>query len=45
MKNNRKAVIVLTHNRIPVYEGDIVKVFFSKDGTANIHWYPKSCDF
>jgi hypothetical protein len=45
MKNNRKAALFLTDNQIPVYEGDILKVFVSKDGAANIHWYPRSCDF
>jgi hypothetical protein len=34
MKNNRKAALFLTDNRIPVYEGDIVKVFISRKGVT-----------
>jgi hypothetical protein len=45
MRNNRKAALFLTDNQIPVYEGDIVKVFTSKEGKTNIHWYPRSCDY
>jgi hypothetical protein len=30
---------------IPVYEGDIVKVFVSKNGKTNIHWHPRFCDY
>ena len=45
MRNNRKAALFLTDNRIPVYEGDIIKVFISKDGKASVHWYPRSCDY
>jgi hypothetical protein len=42
MRNKRKAALFLTDNRIPVYEGDIVKVFTSKTG---VHWHPRSCDY
>jgi hypothetical protein len=45
MRNNRKAALFLTDKQIPVYEGDIIKVFISKEGTANIHWYPRCCDY
>jgi hypothetical protein len=45
MRNNRKAALFLKDNRIPVYEGDIVKVFVSKGGRTNIHWHPRSCDY
>jgi hypothetical protein len=45
MRNNRKAALFLTDKRIPVYEGDIVKVFVSKDGRTNIRWHPRSCDY
>jgi hypothetical protein len=45
MRNNRKAALFLTDNRIPVYEGDTIKVFVSKEGMTKICWYPRSCDF
>jgi hypothetical protein len=45
MRNNRKAAVFLTDDQIPVYEGDILKVFISKDGKTNIHWHPRSCDY
>ena len=45
MSNNRKAALFLTDDRIPVYEGDIIKVFTSKEGKTNIHWHPRSCDY
>jgi hypothetical protein len=45
MRNNRKAVLSLTDNRIPVYEGDMVKVFISRGGKTSIHWYPQCCDY
>jgi hypothetical protein len=45
MRNNRKAALFLTDNRIPVYEGDIVKVFTSKAGKTSVHWHPRSCDY
>jgi hypothetical protein len=34
-----------TDNRIPVYEGDIIKMLISKDDTVSVHWYPRSCDY
>jgi hypothetical protein len=45
MRNNRKAALFFTDKRIPVYEGDMVKVFFSKRGKKRVHWYPRSCDY
>ena len=45
MMNNRKAALFLTDDRIPVYEGDIVKVCTSKEGTTSIRWHPRSCDY
>jgi hypothetical protein len=45
MRNNRKAAMLLTDNQIPVYEGDIVKVFTSKESKTSIHWYPRCCDY
>jgi hypothetical protein len=45
MRNNRKAALFLTDNQIPVYEGDIVKVFVSKEGKTLVHWHPRSCDY
>jgi hypothetical protein len=45
MWNNRKAAMFLTDNRIPVYEGDILKVFVSKNGRTKVRWYPRSCDY
>jgi hypothetical protein len=45
MRNNRKAALFLTDDRIPVYEGDIVKVCTSQEGTAGVHWHPRSCDY
>ena len=45
MKNNRKATLFLTDNQIPVYEGDIIKVFTSKEGKTGVHWHPRSCDY
>jgi hypothetical protein len=45
MRNNRKAALFLTDNQIPVYEGDIVKVFVSKAGKTLVHWHPRSCDY
>jgi hypothetical protein len=45
MRNNRKAAMFLTDNRIPVYEGDIIKVFVSKSGKTSVRWYPRSCDY
>jgi hypothetical protein len=45
MRNNRKAALFLTDNQIPVYEGDIVKVFVSKEGKISVHWHPRSCDY
>jgi hypothetical protein len=45
MRNNRKAALFLTDNRMPVYEGDIVKVFVSKEGKISVHWHPRSCDY
>jgi hypothetical protein len=45
MRNNRKAALFLTDNRMPVYEGDIVKVFVSKGGRTNIHWHPRFCNY
>jgi hypothetical protein len=45
MENNRKAALFLTDDRIPVYEGDIVKVFISKEGKTSVRWHPRSCDF
>jgi hypothetical protein len=45
MKNNRKAALFLTDNRIPVYEGDMVKALVSKEGKTSIHWSPRCCDY
>jgi hypothetical protein len=45
MRNNRKAALFLTEDHIPVYEGDIIKVFISKEGAASVHWHPRSCDY
>jgi hypothetical protein len=45
MRNNRKAALFLTDNQIPVYEGDIIKVFISKEDRTGIHWYPRCCDY
>jgi hypothetical protein len=45
MRNNRKAAMFLTDRRIPIYEGDIVKVFISKAGKTIVHWHPRSCDY
>ena len=45
MRNNRKAALFLTDDRIPVYEGDIIKVFTSKEGKTGVHWHPRSCDY
>jgi hypothetical protein len=45
MRNNRKADMFLTDNQLPVYEGDMVKVFISKEGKISVHWYPRSRDF
>jgi hypothetical protein len=36
MRNNRKAAFFFTDNRIPVYEGDMVKVLISKEGKTSI---------
>jgi hypothetical protein len=45
MRNNRKAALFLTDNRIPVYEGDMVKVLISKEGKTSVHWYPRCCEY
>jgi hypothetical protein len=45
MRNNRKAALFFTDKRMPVYEGDMIKVFFSKKGKRSVRWYPRSCDY
>jgi hypothetical protein len=45
MRENRKALMFLTDDRIAVYEGDIITEFISGKGDVIIRWYPKSCDF
>jgi hypothetical protein len=44
MRDSRKAVLFLADNRIPVYEGDLVKVFISEKDEEEVHWYPRSYD-
>jgi hypothetical protein len=45
VRDSRKAVIFLADNRIPVYEGDIIKLFVSENNETRFRWYPRSCDY
>jgi hypothetical protein len=45
MRDSRKAVIFLADNRIPVYEGDIVKVFIPEENHTDARCYPRSGDY
>jgi hypothetical protein len=45
MRDSRKAVIFLADNLIPVYEGDVVKVFIPEEDNPEARWYPRSGDY